>query len=122
MPNATLYYKNWDEWLEFFSKLGMLNSPKPQDILDFVDTLIKKAQRSCGDTVAESCIDILKYINSHWEDLENAKVDDGKATLTDALNKRAWLPVEISPRNLQQYPAALIPENRLYSSSTERLK
>ncbi len=117
MPNSTLYSQDWHEWLDFFSKLGMLNSPKPQDLLDFVDTLIQKAQRSCGDTVAESCINIINYLNNHWKDLKDVTINNGKSKLIDALKERAWLPIEISPSNLQKYPAALISKDRLYRAS-----
>lgn len=126
MPNRNFYIEvsddsknseNWKDWLDFFSKLGMLNDLNPQDLLDFVKSLIDKAARIGGDSVTESCVKVLKYINNHWKDLKDATVDNGDAKFIKALNECAWLPVEISPSNLKKYPAALIPADRLYAAT-----
>jgi sacsin len=119
MPSCDFYAEGWKEWLDFFSLLGMLDNPNSQDLLNSVDILIQKAHRSGGDSTAESCLSILSYIDSHWQDLEDVIVNEGasKTRLIEALNRRAWLPVETDLINLQKYPAAIIPENRLYKSN-----
>jgi 2Fe-2S type ferredoxin len=121
MPSCDFYAEDLEEWLDFFSLLGMLDTLDPQDLLDFVNILIQKAHKSGGDSVAESCLSILSYINIHWQDLKDAIVNEGvsasKARLIEALNRRAWLPVETDLINLQKYPAAITPENRLYKSN-----
>jgi 2Fe-2S type ferredoxin len=113
--------ENWQDWLNFFVKLGMQNDLNPQDLLDFVDALIQKAHRSGADSVVESCLNILKYIKSHWGNLKYAIIHEGKAgdaaKLIDALSRRAWLPVEMDRNNLKEYPASLNPEDRLYRAS-----
>ncbi len=61
--------EDWKDWLDFFSKLGMLNEIKPQDLLEFVFELVARSQRIGSDGVEESCLNILKYINTHWSKL-----------------------------------------------------
>jgi 2Fe-2S type ferredoxin len=122
MPDRHFYInskdsENWQDWLDFFSKLGMLNDLNPQDLLDFVNSLIDKAARLGGDSVTESCLKVLKYINNHWQNLKDATVDNGNAKFIETLKQRAWLPVEISLSNLKKYPAALIPSDRLYAAT-----
>jgi 2Fe-2S type ferredoxin len=116
MPDRNYYINDWEEWLDLFKKLGMRNNLNPEDLLNFVDILIQKAEKTCGDAVAESCLNVLKYINSHWEELKDATIDD-RVKLINALKLSAWLPVEIDPSNLNKYPAALVPIDRLYKSS-----
>ncbi len=126
MPDRSFYIEgaedardseNWQDWLDFFSKLGMLNDLNPQDLLDFIKSLTDKAARLGGDSVTESCIKVLKYINNHWQDLKDATVDNGNAKFIETLKQLAWLPVEISPNNLRKYPAALVPADRLYPAN-----
>jgi 2Fe-2S type ferredoxin len=123
MPDRNFYTQgsedseNWQDWLDFFSKLGMLNDLNPQDLVDFINSLIDKAARLGGDSVTESCFKVLKYINNHWQDLKDATVDNGTTKFIDRLKQLTWLPVEISPSNLQKYPAALIPLDRLYAAT-----
>ncbi|MCY7335767.1 MAG: hypothetical protein LH613_06075, partial [Chamaesiphon sp.] len=126
MPDRNFYSKdagdpknseNWKDWLDFFSKLGMLNALNPQDLLDFVDSLIDKAARIGGESVAESCLKVIKYINNNWKELKDITVDCGSTKFVEYLKQRAWLPVEISPDNLKRYPAAMIPADRLYAAS-----
>jgi 2Fe-2S type ferredoxin len=114
MPDSNFYAEDWEDWLSFFCKLGMSDSLKAQDLLDFVDILIQKSARSSGDAVSESCINVINYVNNSWEDLKEAMVENGKLKLVDALRERAWLPIEISPDNLCKYPAAIVSKDRLY--------
>ncbi len=122
IPDINLYQKDLKGWLKFFRKLGMLNELSPQDLLDFVDRQILIARQSGGDVVAESCLKILEYLNSHWEKIENAQVEnkDDKEKglrLLDALKELAWLPVERSSEKLKRYPAASTPDDRLFTST-----
>jgi hypothetical protein len=125
MPDYNFYVKdsedpkeseNWKDWLDFFSKLGMLNDINPQELLDFIKLLIGKASRLGEDSITEPCLKVLKYIDNHWEDLKDATVNNlgEKPKLIDALSKYAWFPVEVSLARLQKYPAARIPTDRLY--------
>jgi sacsin len=122
MPDRNFYVKdskeseNWKDWLDFFSKLGMLNDINPQELLDFIKLLIGKAARLGEDSITEPCLKVLKYIDNHWEDLKDATVNNlgENPKLIDALSKYAWFPVEVSLDRLQKYPAAHIPADRLY--------
>jgi 2Fe-2S type ferredoxin len=125
MPDYNFYVKdsedpkesdNWQDWLDFFSKLGMLNDINPQELLNFIKLLIGKVSRLGEDSITEPCLKVLKYIDDHWEDLKEATVNNfgEKSKLIDALLKYAWFPAEVSLDRLQKYPAARIPTDRLY--------
>ena len=131
MPDRNFYAKdsedakeseNWKDWLDFFSKLGMLNDINPQELLGFVKLLIGReagvgrAAELDQDSITEPCLKVLKYIDNHWEDLKDATVNNlgENPKLIDALSKYAWFPAEVSLDRLKKYPAARIPTDRLY--------
>ncbi|NJR32760.1 MAG: hypothetical protein HC778_08095, partial [Chamaesiphon sp. CSU_1_12] len=111
--------ENWQDWLNFFSKLGMLDALKPQNLLDLVNALIEKSMRTGSDSVADSCCNVIKYINNHWDDFKDTLVNvrDKQLNLIHILKEYAWLPVVTSPDSLQKYPAALIFTGGLYPVS-----
>jgi hypothetical protein len=59
--------EDWKEWIGFFNKLEMLKKLNPQNLLNFIHLLIEKATKTGGDSVSESCLKVLTYINDNWQ-------------------------------------------------------
>jgi sacsin len=114
-PDMTIYV-NAEHWLDFFRELRMLVTPSANDILAYVDKQIQQAENGVTDSIAKHLTDIFSHLEEYWERLKKEKVSTGE-TLAEALRKRAWLPAERDPKNLNRFPAFTIPQNRLYRSN-----
>jgi len=114
IPDMEYYSEAAELWLKFFGDLGMRHTPNADDLLACVDNLIQTANRSGVDAVADSCMALFNYIVDNWEDIKEAKVNNGTKKLLEALIDKSWLPVERNPEKVQQYTGAIVPENRLY--------
>ncbi|HLO52449.1 MAG TPA: hypothetical protein VK211_28875 [Kamptonema sp.] len=112
-PDLEFYSQESPLWLEFFAELGMKQAPSADDLLASIEHLIQIANREGVDTVADSCIAIFNYIVEHWHLLEYERLSNNQ-TLAEALKDKPWLPVEYNLELLSQYPAAIVPEPRLY--------
>jgi len=98
-PDLAVYKDRSDLWLDLFAALGMAHTPRPTDILNAIDSVIKSGQpdEAKGNKLAE----IAEYINKHWDELKEQTLvgdilkPDNAAHwhLSDALSQRAWLPV-----------------------------
>lgn len=114
-PDMTTYSQG--DWLSFFQKLGIQQSPSAKDILAYVDTQIEQAQHGVSKAVYENLKGIFEHIREQWEVLSKEKVS-GLNTLPASLKERAWLPVERDQTWLQKYyPGAMSPANRLHRAS-----
>ncbi|RKH34941.1 DUF3883 domain-containing protein [Corallococcus praedator] len=114
------YSDSTEDWLSFFSTLGMAEAPHPQDLLAHVDKLIKQAEAEGPPGVSESLIRVYEYVADHWSEFKDAKVRNGNGspvTLAGALANRRWLPAQTDPAALSQYAAAKVPQARLYAPS-----
>jgi sacsin len=121
IPDTQATYSDaTEDWLSFFSTLGMAEAPHPQDLLVHVDKLIKQAEAEGPQGVSESLIRVYEYVADHWSELKNATVRNGNGhpvTLDQALANRRWLPAQTDPAALSQYAAAKLPQARLYAPS-----
>ncbi|MDF0553699.1 hypothetical protein [Kamptonema sp. UHCC 0994] len=113
IPDMQFYSEESELWLKFFAELGMKKTPSPDDLLACIENLIQTANVSGVDAVSGSCIAIFNYIVDHWVLLEYHRLSNNQ-TLAEALKDKPWLPVEYNLEILSQYPAAIIPESRLY--------
>ena len=113
IPDMQFYCQESELWLEFFAELGMKKTPSPDDLLACIENLMQTANVSGVDAVADSCIAIFNYIVDHAVLLEYDRLSNNQ-TLAEAIKDKPWLPVEYNQEILSQYPAAIIPEPRLY--------
>ena len=113
IPDMRFYSQESKRWLEFFAELGMKKTPSPDDLLACIENLMQTANHSGVDAVSDSCIALFNYIVDHWPLLEYDRLSNNQ-TLVEAIKDKPWLPVEYNQEILSQYPAAIIPEPRLY--------
>ena len=112
-----VYSNNREKWLDFFRTLGMSSTPSAKDFLDYIRILGHKAYNNKNpNLVARDCAKVFEYLVEHWDTLKNQPTYDDKP-LNSFLKSERWLPVLQSPQELQQYPAAMTPELRLYCPS-----
>ncbi|WP_413166916.1 sacsin N-terminal ATP-binding-like domain-containing protein [Capilliphycus salinus ALCB114379] len=114
-PDIEFYSEGLENWLKFFSQLGMQDSPNAEDIFACIEQLIQTASRLGGDAVRDAVLEIFSYIVNNGNILD-FRVNNGSKTLAEALREKAWLAVERNPEFIQKYPAAIYPENRLYKA------
>ncbi len=114
IPDMEFYSLDSENWLNFFSDLGMRQNPDADDILACVDNLIQTANRSGVSAVTDSCIAVFNYLVDNWEALKNTRIANSNKALPEALADKPWLPVEGNPEKLSQYFGAAKPEARLY--------
>ncbi|MEG3839591.1 sacsin N-terminal ATP-binding-like domain-containing protein [Microcoleus sp. herbarium14] len=114
IPDMDFYSQDSENWLNFFSDLGMRQNPNADDILACVDNLIKTANRSGVSAVSGSCIAVLNYIVDNWDALKTTRIANTNKTLPESLVDKSWLPVEANPEKLSQYFGAAKPEAKLY--------
>ena len=115
-PDIEFYSEGLENWLKFFSQLGMQDSPNAEDIFACVEQLIQTASRLGGDAVRDAVLEIFSYIVKNSNILDY-RVNNGSKTLAEALREKAWLAVERNPEFLQHYAATMSPENRLYKTN-----
>ena len=118
-PDLETYKQGERLWLEFFEKLGMAKSPRANDLLKYIDSLISESNEFGSDAVVKRILAVYDHIRDNWEELAIQEVQDGTITQTmqSALYKRAWLPARRSHDTLAQFPGYKIPQDRLYNSS-----
>ncbi|HEY9707434.1 MAG TPA: hypothetical protein V6D48_04440, partial [Oculatellaceae cyanobacterium] len=114
IPDMEFYSQDYAIWLKFFESLGMRKTPSADDLLACVDNLIQQAFQAGSDAVADSVLAVFNYIVDNWTEFKSARLTNNNITLPEALKDKPWLPVERNPEKLRQYPAAMIPEPRLY--------
>ncbi|MEG3936068.1 hypothetical protein QT990_33250 [Microcoleus sp. T3_B1] len=114
IPDMEFYSQDYALWLDFFDNLGMRKTLSADDIAACVDNLIQTANRSGTGAVTDACIAVFNYIVDNWEALKYTQIGNTNKTLAETLADKPWLPVEQNPEKLSQYPAAAIPEPRLY--------
>jgi len=118
-PDLSIYHERSDLWLELFAALGMARTPRADDIVNAIDTVLE-SDASLDDQL-KRLTGIAEYLNDHWDELKDkSAVDDPKRSstmaatawmLTDALSCRAWLPVvKTAPRD---YPFELLHQSKL---------
>ena len=116
IPDLDFYSQDSALWLDFFKRLGMLSQPSADDLVACIDNLIKTANLSGADVVANKIIEVFNYIIDNWDTLKEAKVNNYSKKLIAVLKDKAWLAVERNPEYLNKYAGAITPENRLYRS------
>ncbi|TAE54536.1 MAG: hypothetical protein EAZ88_08800 [Oscillatoriales cyanobacterium] len=114
IPDMEFYSQDYPLWLEFFENLGMRKTLSADDIVVCVDNLIQTANRSGAGAVTDASIAVFNYIIDNWDALKYTSIGNTNKTLAETLADKPWLPVEQNPQKLSQYPAAAIPEPRLY--------
>lgn len=113
IPDMQFYSQDSELWLKFFTELGMKTTPSVDDLLACIENLIQTANHSEINAVTDSSIALFNYIVDHWHLLEYDRLSNNQ-TLAEAIKDKPWLPVEYNLEILSQYPAAIIPEPRLY--------
>ncbi|MEA5499426.1 hypothetical protein VB834_08965 [Limnoraphis robusta Tam1] len=114
-PDVEFYTEELENWLKFFSQLGMQDSPNAEDIFACIEQFIQMAIRSGIDTVRDAVLEIFSYVVKNSNILDH-RVNNGSKTLAEALREKAWLAVEQNLEFLNNYAAAISPENRLYKA------
>ena len=117
MPDMEYYAVGKDHWLRFFSDLGMTKTPRPTDLVQYLDDLLQEEKREGLYQVASHLEGLYKHFLNHWDSLATRKVMEKNGVrreLKDALQLRAWLPAERDFAKLGRYPGAKIPEYELY--------
>lgn len=116
IPDMAFYSTEYSLWLHFFSDLGMQDKPSADDLFACVESLIQQAFQSGVESVTDAVESIFNYLVEHWEELRQVSLSGSNKNFFEALRDRAWLTVEQDPLKLQQFPAAIQPENRLYKA------
>lgn len=114
-PDMSIY-KGTEHWLDFFRKLGIKKTPRPSDILAYIDIQIQNSQNGVTETAYKGLKKIFLHIEEHWETFKEAKINTDE-TFAEVLKAKAWLPAERDPNWLSRYPGFIVPQNRLYRSS-----
>lgn len=114
-PDMTWYSHDGRTWRLFFERLGMSASPRPDDILGYVDDLVAEAKEAGASAVADRALGVLDHLDSYWFDVADMEVQAG-GTLAHALRGRAWLPARRSKQGAN-FPMFAEPEDRLYRPS-----
>ena len=107
-------YKNQDDWVAFFEKLGMQTKPSPKDLLLYVEDQIEKAKEGLTPEISRSLRSIFSFLEKNWEKLSKDKPFNDLANI---LKQKEWLPVECNPGNLKRFIGFKMPVNKLYHSS-----
>jgi sacsin len=107
-------YKNQDEWFDFFHELRMQTILNARDLLAYVDAQIQKAKSGLTQEITDSLLNIFSHLARNWEVLSKK---EAFIQLAEELNKRAWLPPELSPEKLKRFVGYEIPQNKLYRSN-----
>lgn len=116
------YIEDSRAWRDFFISLGWRSEPFPQDIVSRIDYLVSEAGNRGIEAVESNLRAVFEYVSvaSRWEQtFAEAQVIDGVSwrAFSSALSRRSWIPVQGSPQYLQDFPAARVPEERLYRSN-----
>ena len=119
IPDMEHYKSGRDVWLSFFRNLGMVDTPRPDDILKHIDGLIEEAGSRGVADVTGRLNRVYNHIRDRWNQLAASEVPSkqpgtASSTLAMSLRGRTWLPAEHNPAVLRQYPGNRMPEDRLY--------
>ena len=107
LPDMTHYREAPNRWLEFFGQLGMASSPRPEDLVAYLDLLLGQADREGVQAVETALAQFGEHISQHWSELEQRS-----NTFAANLKERAWLPSLQRPK--RSLPGFVAPEDRLY--------
>jgi len=107
LPDMTHYREAPDRWLEFFGRLGMASSPRPEDLIMYLDFLLGQADREGVRGVETALAQFGEHISQHWSELEQRS-----DTFAADLKGRAWLLSLQRPK--RSLPGFVAPEDRLY--------
>ncbi len=107
-PHPAMY--STDEWLDFFSLIGMASAIRAADVVHAIDSIIAQP---FTQVVANQIVMIANFVEQHWGDLHDKYVGD--SLFVDILNAKAWLPVVVQCPG--DYPAELFlqPNKNLYA-------
>lgn len=100
-------YKNQDDWVAFFEKLGMQTKPSPKDLLLYVEDQIEKAKEGLTPEISRSLRSIFSFLEKNWEKLSKDKPFNDLANI---LKQKEWLPVECNPGNLKRFIGFKMPD------------
>jgi hypothetical protein len=119
VPDLRQYAGDVAHWLEFFQRLGMVRRPKAPDLIRRIGQLVQQAKtEGVTEPIRSRLNAIYTHIAEHWSDLKDAVVMTSQPVrFAGLLNVWRWLPVERSPRELEQWASKFIPEDRLYAPS-----
>ncbi|AEI63648.1 DUF3883 domain-containing protein [Corallococcus macrosporus] len=112
------YRDTSEDWIAFFTRLGMEAAPKPQDLIAHIDRLMVQASSSGVQGSLDSLRPVYEYLDKRWTTLERAVVQDestANVPLARALARRRWLPAQHSQEALSRYACALMQEDCLYA-------
>ncbi len=121
LPDMKVYDRGAKNWLEFFKKLGMVETPRARDLLVYIDELIALSKVEGADTVSAQLVQVFDHIKDNWDVLAREEIYNPqtrtKVTLQIALYSRAWLPALRDPDAAKGFPGFHSPDNRLYKAS-----
>lgn len=117
VPDSAFYATGWSRWLEFFRLLGMVDKPRPEDLLRHLDGLIEKAGANGTATVLPKLRSFYQHVVAHWHDLASQPIPDLHVSFADSLRERAWLPAESNLEVLSAFTAFQIPNDQLYQAA-----
>lgn len=107
LPDMDVYADRPAHWLRFFRELGMAETPRPLDIVEYIKRLIPQ-----GRSAREALKRVFDFIKVDWEKLSTLSVVSGRSTVrfSRMLAELSFLPaLQESP-----HPGFLAPEPRLY--------
>lgn len=115
IPDQQVYSSTDPSWLSFFELLGMAKTPRAQDLLEYIDSLILAAQKGTA-RVSRQLIDVFEFIQENWSSLSSASINDsnGLVNFAAALKNRAWLPAQRNPKTTEEFPGFTFQQDRLY--------
>ncbi len=117
-PSMRLYQPDQDRWLDFFRRLGMSRSPRPQDLVDHILFLCASLEQGAKyEDTAESLTAVLQHIIDNWQTFEAAEVvgpDRRATTFRDLIRSLEWCPPLGGSNNLRHLLVADEPPQRLF--------
>jgi sacsin len=118
IPDTSIYPSTDPAWLSFFELLGMEKTPRPKDLLNYIDALVLQG-RAGTTAVAGRLMEIFDFLQKNWTSLAASPVSDGSIPIefSTALKNRAWLPAQRNPRYIDDYPGFVLQEDRFYRPS-----
>lgn len=95
-PHASWYGQESQLWLRFFKQLGLAITPRPQDLVDFIEEIIDRleAHETTVEKEEKFLTEILKYVLVHWNSLAYMAVESrahGDCQFYEFLADTEWI-------------------------------
>lgn len=117
-PSSEWYSIESGLWGTFFEKLGILETPSPQHLVAFVESIAEQCkERVPTSTEEESLIRVLRHVRDQFDNLADVEVKSDVHGVVDFavfLAETAWIPAYRQIEGNVRFVAWRDPEQRLF--------